>query len=151
MKNTSELIERIIKLQNDKLDVYIQRKNSKVIAIPEMEGYMDFMDFENDDYELLYNEIEANPKNFFKVEPLTSREIYNIMMDFALEQERTDSVVLVKALRTNRPYDEFRKELMNIGAVINSAWQMYYSDRIKRIIRSRLCKEHIHLISEKCS
>jgi hypothetical protein len=150
MKNTSELIDRVVKLMNDNLVVYIQRQTKKVIAIPEVDDFMDFMDSDDEDYELLYNEIEANSDNYFKVEPLTSRELYNVMMDFSIEQERRDSVPLVKALRTNQPMEAFRKELYKLGSEISVAWQIYYSDRLKRIFRTRLCKEHIHFISEEC-
>lgn len=151
MKNTSELIERIVKLMNDNLVVYIQRQSKKVIAIPEVDDLMNFMDSDDDNYELLYSEIEANSDHYFKIEPLTSRELYNVMMDFSIEQERCDSVPLVKALRTNRPMEAFKKELYKLGNEISLAWQFYYSDRLKRILRTRLCKEHIHFISEQCN
>ncbi|MCG8578693.1 MAG: UPF0158 family protein [Bacteroidales bacterium] len=151
MKNTSELIDRVVKLMNDKRTVYIQRQTKKVIAIPEIDDLMDFMDSDDEDYELLYSEVESNPHNYYKVEPLTSRELYNVMMDFSNEQERRDSLPLVKALRTNRPLEAFPKELHKRGSEIVLAWQLYYSDRLKRIFRTRLCKEHIHFISERCS
>ncbi|MCU4156192.1 hypothetical protein J1N10_09390 [Carboxylicivirga sp. A043] len=150
MKNTSELIERIIKLMNDNLIVYVQRQSKRVIAIPEDYDFMDFMD-SDEDYERLYNEIESNPDNYYKIEPLTSRELYNVMMDFSIDQERRNSVPLVKALRTNRPMEAFMKQLNKLDADIPVAWQIYYSDRLKRIYRTRLCKEHIHFISEQCS
>ncbi|WP_430817748.1 UPF0158 family protein [Carboxylicivirga sp. RSCT41] len=151
MKNTSELIERVVKLMNNNRAVYIQRQTKKVIAIPELDDLMDFMDSDEEDYELIYSEIEANPNNYYKVEPLTSRELYNVMMDFSNEQERRDSIPLVKALRTNRPMEAFPKALNKLGSEIALAWQLYYNDRLKRIFRTRLCKEQIRFISEQCN
>ncbi|WP_439184992.1 UPF0158 family protein [Carboxylicivirga taeanensis] len=151
MKNKSELIERIIRLLNDNFVVYIQRDTNKIVAFPEMGEVMDFMDFGDDNYELLYHEVESHPDNFFKIEPLTSRELYNVMMDFATEQERVDSIRLVKALRTKTPIPQFNNEVVKMGPEMLASWQDYYSDQLRIILRSRFCKERIHIFSENCN
>ena len=151
MKNTSELIDRIITLLRDDYSIYIQRSNARIVAIPNDERLMEFMDFADMDDELLYTEIEENPSAFFKIEPLTSREEFNVMMDFADDQERFQSIILVKALRTNHPFEVFKKQLNKLGATMVSSWHQYYSDRLRCILRSRLCREHIHLLHENCS
>lgn len=150
MKNKSELIDRIINLLHDNFSVYIQRCSNKIVAFPDSEESMDFMDFGDEDYELLFNEVESNPDNYFKIEPLTSRELYNLMMDFATEQERVDSVRLVKALRASNPIPRFNSELIKMGADMHASWQVYYSDQLRTILRNRFCKAHIHMMSENC-
>ncbi|GEM_PF-4828470 len=151
MRNTTELIERIVKLLDENFLVFVKRDNGKLVAVPEFEDYSDFMDFDDDNYELLYDEIETNPDAYFQIKKLTSRELYNTMMDFALDQERVDSVVMVKALRTNHPFEEFKKVTSKMGSVMFNGWTNYYRDQLKRIIRTRLCREHIHFQSEKCN
>lgn len=151
MKNKSELIDSIIKLLNDNLSVYIQRGSNRIVAFPETEEKIDFMDFDDQDYELLYAEIEENPDSYFKIEPLTSRELFNLMMDFATEQERVDSVRLVKALRTRTPIEQFQVEIRKIGSDMQAAWQTYYNDQLRTILRGRFCKARIHMISENCN
>ncbi len=151
MKNKSELIERIIKLLNDKFSVYIQLGSKRIVAFPDSENLMDFMDFDEEDYELLYSEIENNPDDYFKIEPLTSRELYNVMMDFATEQERVDSIRLVKALRTRNPIPQFNSEVIKMGTEMHSAWQIYYGDQLRTILRNRFCKAHIHMVSGNCN
>ncbi len=151
MKNKSELIDHIINLLNDNLNVYIQRNSTKVVAFPENDGFVDFMDFGDDNYELQYSEVESNPDNYFKIEPLTSRELYNVMMDFATEQERVDSIRLVKALRMQTPIKQFNNEVIRMGSEMYSSWQTYYSDRLRTILRSRFCKARIHMLSGNCS
>ncbi|MCT4590864.1 MAG: UPF0158 family protein [Carboxylicivirga sp.] len=150
MKNTSELIERIIALLKDDYSIYIQRNNARLVAIPNSERIMEFMDFADMEDETMFMQVEEHPDDFFKIEPLTSREEFNIMMDFSDEQERVESLQLVKALRTNRPLELFKKEINKIGVTMLSSWQQYYSDRLKGILRSRLCREHIHLLRENC-
>ena len=151
MRNTSELIARIIKLLNDDFSVYIERQSSKILAIPDSELIYNLMDLDDDTYEAMYTQVMDHPDDYYKVEHLNSREMYNVMMDFALEQERHESVRLVKALRTNRPSDSFNKELQKLGSTSISSWHTYYNDRLFRILRSRLCQQHIHLLSGKCN
>ncbi|WP_430810462.1 MULTISPECIES: UPF0158 family protein [unclassified Carboxylicivirga] len=150
MRNTSELIERVMALMADEFMVYIQRSNSRIVALPSGLETTDFMDL-TDDYDLLMEEVEQNPNDYYQVEPLSSREIYNLMMDFSLEQERVDSLCLVKALRTKEPLNNFKVALKTLGPVMESSWQTYYSDRLRRILRSRFCKEHIHVMNENCN
>ncbi len=145
MKNTSELIDRTIKLLEDNFLVFIQRANGKVVAIPEFDGYMDFMETGDDDYELLYNEIENNPDAYFQIKQLNSRELYNTMMDFALEQERVDSIEMVKALRSKDPINKFKQTVIKMGSITYNSWSIFYDEQLRRIIRNRLCRERIHL------
>lgn len=149
MRNTSELIDRIISLLDENFFVYVQRETCKIIAIPEFEDPMDFMDFSDDNYELLYSEVESNPDDYCQIQKLNSRELYNTMMDFALEQERADSIQLVKALRTKNPIVEFKKTTSIMGSTIYNGWVTFYKDQFCRIIRNRLYKEHIRLQTEK--
>ncbi len=145
MKNTSELIDRTIKLLEDNFLVFIQRANGKIVAIPEFDGYMDFMETGDDDYELLYNEIENNPDAYFQIKQLNSRELYNTMMDFALEQERVDSIEMVKALRSKDPINKFKQTVIKMGSITYNSWSIFYDEQLRRIIRNRLCRERIHL------
>jgi len=150
MKNTSELIDRSIKLLDGNFLVFIQRASGKIVAIPEFDDYMDFMETEDDNYELLYSEVESNPSAYFQIKKLTSRELYNTMMDFSLEQERIDSLRMVKALRSKDPIKNFIKTVSNMGSIIYNSWTIYYNEQLRRIIRNRLYREHIHLHLEKC-
>jgi len=150
MRNTSELIDRIIKLLDSNFLVFIQRNSSNVIAIPEFDDYMDFMDLGDVDYELQYNAIESNPNDYFQIKKLNSRELYNTMMDFALEQERTESIEMVKALRSKKPIEQFIRTVSKMGSTAFNSWNIYYHDQLIRIIRNRLCKEHLHLHLKKC-
>ena len=145
MRNTSELIEQVIKLLDDNFLVYIQRADSKLVAIPEFDDYMDFMDVSDENYELLYNDIESNPADYFQIKKLTSRELYNTMMDFSLEQERSESIEMVKALRSKDPIKQFNLTVSKISSTALGSWNIYYNEQLKRIIRNRLCKERIHL------
>jgi len=145
MRNTSELIEQVIKLLDDNFLVYIQRADSKLVAIPEFDDYMDFMDVSDENYEMLYNDIESNPADYFQIKKLTSRELYNTMMDFSLEQERSESIEMVKALRSKDPIKQFNLTVSKISSTALGSWNIYYNEQLKRIIRNRLCKERIHL------
>ncbi|TRX71477.1 hypothetical protein [Carboxylicivirga sp. M1479] len=151
MKNTTELIERIVHLLNSNFDVYVHRKTAKITAIPASEDFLSFVEAGDDRYEMQFLEIDSHPLDYYKAERLNSRELYNLMMDFTDELERAEGLCLVHALRTSKPYEEFHKELNKLDSSTQMAWQHFFSTQLNRIYRNRLCREHIHLHQEPCS
>jgi len=129
-------IKKVAKLLDTGFLVYIHKQTGKIVAIPEFD---DFMDFGDDDSELLMAEVENHPEKYLHIKKMTSREVFNTMMDFAQEQEEMETThKLVEELRKSNPISNFNNSIRYMGPQIRKAWIDYRDDRTNNHIRNRL-------------
>ncbi|TAJ14365.1 hypothetical protein DMA11_05785 [Marinilabiliaceae bacterium JC017] len=129
-------IQKVANLLETGYFVYIHKQSGKIVAIPEFD---DFMDFEDDRNETLYTEVDQNPEAYMQIKKMSSRELHNLMMDFALEQENKDiSQKLVQALRKNDPITQFMGAIRTINPEIRNMWQTYKDEQVVEHVRQKI-------------
>ncbi len=94
------------------MNAFVHRKSLNLIFIPnELSHYLG-------DYEELYekdlNEIDKNVDLYFKIEPPTSNESFNIMRGFVecLNQDKLKDA-LISALNNRKPFANFKRIIDN--------------------------------------
>lgn len=135
-KTSHDDIKKVARLLDTGFLVYIHKQTGKITAIPEFD---DFMDFGDDDTELLMAEVENHPEHYLHLKKMSSRELFNTMMDFAQEQEEMENTrKLVKELRKSNPISNFNNAIRSMGPQTRKAWIEYKDERLQNLIRNRL-------------
>jgi hypothetical protein len=132
-------IKKIVTLLDKGFLVFIHLDTGSVTGIPEFDDYVDFFD---DEAQFFYNEIESHPEEYFQIQPPTSRELFNMMMDFAQEQEQPQITnELVRALRESNAIDRFRSKLNQLEPQIKNNWMQYKQENMVQYVRRKLIRK----------
>ena len=130
-------IQNIVRLLDNGYLVYIHKSTGKVTAIPEFDGFIDF----NDDTNSEVNNVEANPDDYLQVQGMNSREMFNLMMDFAQEQEDMSVTrKLVEALRKSDGIGHFNSAIKQMPD-IKMEWLEYRDEKLQRFIKNKLMRK----------
>ena len=132
-------IRKVVKLLDSRHLVYIHLETGKIIGIPEFDDFIDFVD---DESQIYYSEIETHPNEYYQIQPLSSRETFNLMMDFAQEQEEMDVTnELVRALRKSNAIVEFKRKLNQLNSSVKRNWITFQEEKTIQHIRNKLWRK----------
>ncbi|MCU4163567.1 UPF0158 family protein [Carboxylicivirga caseinilyticus] len=130
-------IQNIVRLLDNGYMVYLHKPTGKVTAIPEFDGFADFEDSTN--WEV--DNIDRNPEEYIHVQGMNSREMYNLMMDFAQEQDELQvTKKLVDALRKSDGIGHFNDAIKQMPDV-RFEWLEFRDERLQRFIKNKLMRK----------
>jgi hypothetical protein len=130
------LTEGQIKQIADELDsgfsCFIHKVTAEIIAIPHDTSYpgMDMSAWKDD-----IKKVENKRKEYLVIDPLASRDSFNIMKDFTnqIENEKLRSR-LISALNHRKPFSHFKFEIDNSGEY-RQKWFDFKSNSLQQWVR----------------
>ncbi len=130
---STSTIQTIVRQLDRGFMVYIHKPTGKVIAFPEFDDFADFYDNTHVEME----NVELRPDEYLQIQDMTSRELYNTMMDFAQEQEDIEVTrKLVCALRKSDPIKCFMCAIRTMPEYFQD-WLVYREDQLVLLLRNR--------------
>lgn len=134
---SASTIQNIVRLLDNGFLVYLHKPSGKVTAIPEFDDFADF----NDGSSLETEKVELFPDEYIQVHGMNSREMFNLMMDFAQEQEDMQTTKkLVDALRKSDGIGCFN-DAIKLMPLCRREWLEYRDEKLQQFIKNKLTRK----------
>lgn len=129
---TPELIKEIAELLDCGYRCYLHKRTGELLSLPDMENNS----FEDDEFfteelEKLENEFSE----YIEIERPSSRESYDIMVDFTNQLADNNALKskLIEALNRRKPFREFKYQIDNSG-IYRNEWFAFRDAKLQQLV-----------------
>ena len=133
-----ELTKEEIKEIAEQLDCgflcYLNKETGKILFVPDE---MRFSDIDEEAWADEFKELEENPLDYAEIEPMRSRDSFEVMADFARELPDSEPLKerLFKALNSGKPFWGFKYEIDDSD--YREAWFKFKDERMREWVVER--------------
>lgn len=131
------LLEEIVESLDTGFIVFVHRHTFELLSYPDPAHWSELDAL--DQWLAIKDRLEAEAADFVEIAPLSSKESYQIMQDFAQQvQDARLRERLLEALRSPKPFRHFRHMVDESDEA--DAWRAYRLARIKAYALARLAE-----------
>ncbi len=113
---------------------FVQLQTGELLTVPKEED-LDYLDEEL--WQETQDKLEEDFSNFVEIEPMSSREAFQVMEDFAETTPRSLKVRLLDALDRKKPFQHFKTIVDNAGD-FRQQWFAFRDERWEEWVRQQL-------------
>lgn len=133
---TEQQINEIAEDLNCGLRCYVHRQTNELVSIPDTSQFA-MLDTEGWEEEI--EKLEKNSTDYLEIEPMCSRDAFEIMEDFTHSLEGNNALKgrLIRALERRKPFREFKFEIDNSGDE-REQWFAFKKQRMIEWVKKQL-------------